>query len=118
MQLYDEANLPVVIHNGIFILHANPLAVKLFRFANLAEMLAMHLFDLLDDTSEPLARARMEWLRALPEEGLPPVQMIFKRADDSCFIAMVETRSLGWMGDVLRHEIIFRSVLDEVKDLP
>ncbi len=118
MRLFDEAIYPVIVHDGIFILHANPLALKLFRFSSVAEIVQVHLLDLLDDVSIPLAQARIAQLRADPESGLAEAQYIFRRADDTRFVAIVNTRSLGWAGDVLRHEIIFRTLVSLVQEVP
>lgn len=117
MRLFDEALYPVIVHNGIFILHANPLALELFRYSSVAEITQLHLLDLLDPVSIPLAQVRIAKMRINPDIELPDAQYIFVRADGTAFLAAVRTRSLGWMGDVLKQEIVFRTIVDRVKEI-
>ncbi len=117
MQLFDDAFYPIIVHDGIFILHANQLALKLFRFNSVSEIIQYHFLDLLDEVSIPLAQVQIAKMRINPEIELPDAQFIFRRFDGTSFLAAIRTRSLGWMGDVLKHEIVFRTIIEQVKEI-
>ena len=121
MLLFETTPKPVIIHDGVVIFHANPAALRLFRYPSVEAMQRVGIAAIIADKSRDLSDDRVTTLRSRPYQNLPDARLLMVRADRSCFWATVKTYSGHWMLEALQgHEavvdIVFFSSAENVVD--
>jgi PAS domain-containing protein len=117
MRLFDGIDQAVIIHDGAHILHANQAAYLLFRYDG-RELAQYSLVDWVESKSHPELERRIRKLRECPEEILPDVEYVFKRADGSRFVGRNRTRSFSWAHHALdqKYTVIFWSEIKLLRE--
>lgn len=95
-RLFDNSVHPVVLHDGVRIFKANQLALDLFRYGSFDELAAVGIAGIIAEESQWLSRKRIEQLRKNPDMDLVDAELIFKRKDETTFMARTHTRTLRW----------------------
>ncbi len=119
MQMFDGISRPVIIHDGLRILYANEVAVKLFRYDSLFEIACRNGFAVFADESLPLIVRQSDTLRRRPNDVPPDGAYVFKRKDGTRFAGRVRTRSFTWARDFVDEfcPLLFWSAIQFEKDL-